>query len=176
MLTAAVVATSLMSVGGQVFAGAGTASASCPPDSSYYWKKSTVSYRTIGSAAGEHNAGSSTVPFTYSQSTSTSASTSVSAGASFGVDAGIASLKSELKVSVTKSYTKGKTVTGHLNIPAHDYGYLQPKAEFTKFTRYRSQTTPQCGSTTTNVGSLTGITAVPFFASCVATSVCTPKP
>jgi hypothetical protein len=176
LTVAAIIGTSLVATAVQLFVGAGAASASCPPDSSYYWKKSTVSYTTIGAAAGEHNSGSSAVTLDYSESTSTSASTTVSAGASFSVDAGIASVKADLSVSVTKSFTSGKTVTSHLSIPGHDYGYLQPKAEMTKFIYYRSSTTPQCGSTTTNLGTLTGITAVPFFASCVATTSCTPKP
>ncbi len=166
----------LIATGAEVLIGAAPAVAGCAPDPQTYWKKTTVSYTTIGPAAGEHNSGAQRVDFSYSRKTDVTASTSVSAGAGFTVDAGIASVSAELHITLTKTVTKGTVVTGHLWIPAHEGGTMQPKAQFTKFTRYRTQTTPQCGSQTTVLGTMHGITKATYFATCTGSDSCTPKP
>jgi hypothetical protein len=169
-------AASMVVTGAGIFLGAGSATAGCAPDPATYWTKSTVSYKSIGSAGGEHNSGSKAITLDYSRKTDTAVSTTVSGGAGFSITAGIAEVKADLSVSVTKSFAKSTTVTGHLSIPAHESGTLQPKAQVTKFTRYYRETTPKCTQDVTNEGSLYGITKVPYFASCVGSDTCTPKP
>lgn len=135
-------------------------------------------YSGIGSTAGKYNADTVRSTLSFALSLTTSRSTSWSVGGSASVDWGIAQIEANTNYNVTKTSETGKTVTNTMSVPGHYYGYTQPKVEYRRFTIKKYQTPGNCGPdyVTVDYGIMNAITAVPFFAECVATSACTPKP
>lgn len=133
-------------------------------------------YEVVGTAAGKYNASSSAGTLTYALSVSIGKSTTVSSGVSGGVDWGIAQVDATTSFTLTKTVSAGVTVTDGLTVPAHMYGYDQPKIERRTFEIDRYATGSNCVQTKTFIGYVYGITAWPFFSSCVSTSACTPQP
>jgi len=137
----------------------------------------TPTYASIGTAAGKYNSSSATSTLHYTLSMSTSRSTSWTATAKASVSWGIAQVEGSTSYNVTKTTTTGVSVTDDLPVPAHTYGYDQPKVEYRTFHIYTQDLSPTCTwSTSVDYGYLKAITTVPFFSSCTATSACTPKP
>ena len=136
----------------------------------------TPKYEAIASAAGKYNAGPTTSNLTYTLTTTTSKSSTMSVGAGVTLSFAIAEVEAETKYSVTKSVSSGITVTDQLAVPSHNYGYDQPKIERRTFEIDQYRQGSACTVTKTNLGYLYGITAVPFWSQCVATTACTPKP
>jgi len=177
MIVAALLATAWAAiVPGTTVAHAATES--CPIE---YWYEVHQSgspwYASIGSAAGKYNAStaSSTLTIALSQTTQRSTKWAVSAGASLSW--GIAKVEASTSYDVTNTTSTGVTVTDQVVVPGHYYGYAQPKVEYRRFHITYMSDTPQCGvRTVKDYGYLDAITAYPFFAECVATTACTPKP
>lgn len=98
------------------------------------------------------------------------------AGASVSLSAAIATVEATTSYSVQSSVTGNKTVTDTLSVPAKRYGYEQAKVERTTFEIRQYRIGSNCRQTSQVLGYLNGITAAPFFSSCISTSACTPKP
>ena len=134
-------------------------------------------YSSIGSAAGKFNASSTTSKLSITLSQTVSRSTTLEAGASMSVGWGIAQVEASFSYSVTQSTSTGVSVTDEVNVPGRHYGYAQPKVEYRRFHVRKMQNNANCSVTTAkDYGYIRAITAYPFFAECVATSPCTPRP
>lgn len=137
----------------------------------------TPTYAAIGAAPGKYNSSSVTSTLHYTLSVTTSRSTSWTATAKASVSWGIGQVEGSTSYNVTKTTATGFSVTDDLPVPAHRYGYDQPKVEYRTFHIYQQDLMPDCTwSTSLDYGYLRAITTVPFFSSCVYTSACTPKP
>lgn len=135
------------------------------------------SWTPLGPAAGKYNASGSTETLSVSVSRTTTKSTTVETGAKMSVSWGIATVEAHVNVNITRSTTLTSSTTDTMNVPEHNYGYAQQKAQITRYHIYDYSTTPQCANVvTTDYGYLDAITAYPFFSECHATSPCTPQP
>ncbi|MEU0094394.1 hypothetical protein [Kribbella sp. NPDC006257] len=134
-------------------------------------------YVTIGSRAGKYNAGSSATPLTYARATTSTKSTSWKVEAGGSVGWGIAKVEAKIGRDITKSITTGTTVTNTLSVPPKRYGYTEPKAEYRRYVIYDYRMEPNCkGKYIKTWGTLDAIVTAPFFAECISTAVCTPRP
>ncbi|GAB2479092.1 hypothetical protein GCM10027265_32580 [Jatrophihabitans fulvus] len=160
-----------------VAVGAAPASAACAPDPGTAVKQTGISYLSTGSAAGKRNGSTQTSTLSVSLSLTKTQSSAWQVGGGASVDFGVAKVEANTNYTVTRTTAVNKTVTDTVSVPGHYYGYAQPKAEVRTFHIYNYETTPQCGyAVTHDYGYFDAITAAPFFAECVATSPCTPKP
>lgn len=140
-------------------------------------KQVSVSYTSLGTAAGKYNASGSTEPLTVTMSRTKTTSSAWQGGGGVSVDFGIASVEAKGTYTVTKATTTAKTVTDQMNVASHHYGYAQPKTENRTFHIYDWVEEKSCHIAVINdYGNFKAITAYPFYAECVATSPCTPKP
>ncbi|MDX3531338.1 hypothetical protein P1P75_34350 [Streptomyces sp. ID05-39B] len=154
-----------------------TGTQSCPPDVWYKVVSSGASYEAVGSTAGKYNSSSTASILRYDLTTTRSKQTSWGAEAGGSVSWGIWQVEAKTSFDITNSTTSGKTVSNTINVPGRSYGYTTPKVERRKFTVEKWQDTPGCGARFLgNMGTLSGITAYPFFSECTARSACTPKP
>ncbi|MFH8805099.1 hypothetical protein ACH4F6_37075 [Streptomyces sp. NPDC017936] len=86
-------------------------------------------------------------------------------------------METKTSFDITNSTTSGKTVSNTINVPGKSYGYTTPKIERRRFTVEKWQDTAGCSARFLgSMGTLSGITAYPFFSECTARSACTPKP
>lgn len=98
-------------------------------------------------------------------------------GASASVGWGIAKVEASFRYDVTTTTSTGRTITDVLSVPGQHYGYAQPKVEYRQFHIYDQQTNANCSTSVTHdYGYLNAITTYPFFAECVSTGPCTPRP
>lgn len=89
----------------------------------------------------------------------------------------VAAAEARFTVTVTNATTIGSSVSHATSVPAHHYGYQQPKVEFRTYHVYDRETNAHCTcSTSDDYGYVNAIVTYPFFSACVATSACTPKP
>jgi hypothetical protein len=136
----------------------------------------SAKYEAVGPAAGKHNSAPTTANLSYSITTTTSKSSTMSVGAGVSLGFAIAQVEAKTSYDITTSYSSGITVTDTLPVPGHYYGYDQPKIERRTFEIDQYRQGSGCTVTKKNLGYLYGITAVPFWSSCIATGPCTPKP
>lgn len=149
----------------------------CPPDVWYKVVSSGASYEAIGSTAGKYNSSSAMAILRYDLTTTKSKQTTWAAELGGGVSWGIGQVEAKTSFDITSATTSGKTVSNTINVPGRSYGYTTPKVERRKFTVEKWQDTANCGARFLgNMGTLSGITAYPFFSECTAKSACTPKP
>lgn len=162
--------------------GAGASSAqatmyACPPNTGTSVVAVSTSWTPLGTAAGKYNASGSMETLSVAVARTTTKSTTVETGAKMSASWGIATVEAHVNVNITSSTTLTSSTTDRMNVPAHNYGYAQQKAQITRYHIYDYSTTPQCTNVvTTDYGYLDAITAYPFFSECHATSPCTPQP
>ncbi|MEV6617288.1 hypothetical protein AB0N31_26235 [Streptomyces sp. NPDC051051] len=150
---------------------------SCPPDVWYKVVSSGASYEAVGSTAGKYNSSSTASILRYDLTTTRSKQTTWGAEIGGSVKWAIVEVEAKTSYDVTNSTTSGKTVSNTINVPGKSYGYTTPKIERRKFTVEKWQDTASCNARFLgNMGTLSGITAYPFFSECTARSACTPKP
>lgn len=136
-----------------------------------------VSYATIGSAVGAYNPSPTASSLTMTMSKTTQRSTALQAGAKMTLSYAVAAVEASFSVTVTNTTTIGSSVSHAISVPAHNYGYQQPKVEFRTYHVYDRETNANCTySTSCDYGYVNAIVTYPFFSACVATSACTPKP
>lgn len=173
----------VMVVGSSLLLAPSAASASvpgpegCPPDIWHKVVKISTGYEAIGNTAGKRNGSTSTSRLTYAMSTTTSKATSWKSELGGSASWGIATVEAKVGRDITNSTDKGVTIQNWMDVPGGKWGYTTPKIERTTYVIERWQDTAACGARFLgNDGTLGGITAFPFFAECVASSACTPKP
>jgi len=151
---------------------------SCPPDTWVEVDDDGVSgYDSIGSAVGKYNGSSSTGTLSYASNVTSTRSTQWTASASVSVSWGIAQIHANYSYSITTTTTTGWTATDSMTVPAHQYGYIQPKVEYHTFHIWEAQQTAGCGLNDINdYGYLKAIVVYPFFSECTSTSPCNPTP
>ncbi len=134
-------------------------------------------FTSIGPRAGKYNAGSGATTLSYARATTSTRTTTWKAEAGGSVGWGIAKVEAKIGRDVATSITAGTTVTSTMSIPAKRYGYTEPKAEYRRYVIYDYQMQPTCkGKYIKTYGTLDAIVTVPFFAECISTAACTPKP
>lgn len=140
-------------------------------------KSGSPTYAPIGSAAGKYNGTSSTGTLSYSMTVTQQRSTTLEAGASMSVGWGIAQIQASFSIAVTNSTTTGWTATDTMSVPAHRYGYDQPKVEIQSYHIRDLQESGLCVlHTVRDYGYIDAIITYPFFSECTSTGPCTPKP
>lgn len=149
----------------------------CPIESWYQARAvGTPSYEAIGPSQGKYNGSPAASTMSYQVTTTTSKSSTMSVGASISAGWAIATVEATLGYDVTTSTSQGVSLTDTLVVPAYRYGYQQPKIERRSFAIDLHRIGSTCVETVSLAGYLYGITAYPFWSSCVSTGPCTPKP
>jgi hypothetical protein len=151
---------------------------SCQPDTWVEVDDNGVSgYDSIGSAVGKYNGSSSAGTLNYAMSVTSSRATAWTASASVSVGWGIAQIQAHYSYGITTTTSTGWTASDSMTVPAHQYGYIQPKVEYHNFHIWEAQQTASCGTNDINdYGTLRAIVVYPFFSECTSTGPCTPKP
>lgn len=169
----------LMLAWGPVFA-ASSAQASttgCVPETWTEVDQTGLYYSSTGSAVGAYNASPTASMLTMTMSRTIQRSTALQAGASMSLSWAIAKVEANFSVTVTNSTTNTSSVAHAISVPGHYYGYQQPKVEYRTYHVYDRKVIANCSTVAgTNYGYVNAIVTYPFYATCVATSACTPKP